>query len=101
MSEEPNDNLIEVSWHGKKIYLHKTKLDEWHSQKSDETRVDYINAHPELRDPVSVHRTSKQNRALQEPDDLVLVTWSGTKVRRRACAVFGTRTGVWLRLVLP
>lgn len=71
---------MEVEWHGKKIFLKKDKLDEWHSVKSDEQRVDYINSHPDVRDPVAVHRM-KKDRNLQEPDDLVLVSWSGNKVR--------------------
>jgi hypothetical protein len=52
---------------------------------TDEQRVDYINSHHEHRhsgDPIGVYRMSKtnENRGLQEPDDLVLVHWSGTKV---------------------
>jgi hypothetical protein len=77
-----NDNLVEVEWHGKKIFLKKDKLDEWHSMVSAEQRVDYVNSHPEVRSgqSISVHRMN-HNRDLQEPDDLVLVHWSGSKVR--------------------
>jgi hypothetical protein len=82
MSEEPvKENLVVVEWHGKKIYLKKDKLDEWHAKKSPEQKVDYINSHPDIRGPVNVHRMMKNNRDLQEPDDLVLVHWSGNKVR--------------------
>jgi hypothetical protein len=82
MSEAPQGELVEVEWHGKKLYLKKEKLDEWHAIESNEQRVDYVNSHPEVRSgqPIAVHRINRE-RALQEPDDLVLVHWSGTKVR--------------------
>lgn len=79
---------IEVEWNGKKLLLSKEKLDEWHAMATDEQRVDYINSHHEYRhsgDPIGVYRMSKksyEHRDLQEPDDLVLVHWSGVKVRR-------------------
>ena len=84
MSKEANQ--IEVEWNGKKLLLSKDKLDEWHAMATDEQRVDYINTHHEYRhsgDPIGVYRVSPSNvnRSLQEPDDLVLVHWSGTKVR--------------------
>jgi hypothetical protein len=78
---------IEVEWNGKKLLLSKEKLDEWHAMATDEQRVDYINSHHEYRhsgDPIGVYRMSKtdEHRGLQEPDDLVLVHWSGVKVKR-------------------
>jgi hypothetical protein len=81
-----NENdLVEVEWTGKKLLLKKDKLDEWHSMANNEQRVDYMNSHPEFRhsgDPIMVHRMdNSKNRSLQEPDDLVLVHWSGTKVK--------------------
>jgi hypothetical protein len=81
MSEAPQGDLVEVEWHGKKLYLKKEKLDEWHAIDSNEQRVDYVNSHPEVRSgqAIAVHRINRE-RALQEPDDLVLVHWSGTKV---------------------
>lgn len=89
MSEEPNNNdLVVVEWHGRKIFIKKEKLDEWHGMKSEEQKVDYVNSHPEVRqgEPVSVHRMNRV-RALQEDDDLVMVHWSGNKVRRRSTTV--------------
>ena len=82
MSEEPNKDLVEVEWHGRKIFLKKDKLDEWHGMESAEQKVDYVNTHPEVRSgaPVTVHRLNRV-QPLQEPDDLVLVHWSGNKVR--------------------
>ena len=81
--------LVEVEWTGKKLMIKKETLDEWHSMATDEQRVDYINHHPEFRpngDPIAVHRMkSNENRSLQEPDDLVLVHWSGTKVHFISC----------------
>ena len=77
MSEEPT--LVEVSWGGKKLYLHQSKLDEWHRLKTADKKVDWINSHPEARgENVAVHRES--GRDLQNPDDLVLVKWSGDKL---------------------
>ena len=77
---------IEVEWNGRKLLLSKDKLDEWHAMATDEQRVDYINSHHEYRhtgDPIGVYRVSPKSvqRSLQEPDDLVLVHWSGVKVR--------------------
>lgn len=82
MSDEANTNLVEVEWGGKKLLLKKEKLDEWHGMTSVEQRADYVNSHPEVRsgEPIAVHRMDRV-RNLQEPDDLVLVHWSGNKVR--------------------
>ena len=81
MSQE--SDLVEVEWTGRKLFLKKDKLDEWHGMATEEQRVDYINDHPEFRgsgDPIAVHRMKNEKRSLQEPDDLVLVHWSGVKV---------------------
>ena len=79
MSEEPN--LVEVSWGGRKIFLHQAKLDEWHRLKSADKKVEWINSHPEARgENVAVHREGGGSNDLQNPDDLVLVKWSGDKV---------------------
>jgi hypothetical protein len=85
MNQEAELPVVEVEWVGKKILLRKDKLDEWHAIATDEQRVDYINGNHEYRhtgDPIGVYRISKTNesRTLQEPDDLVLVHWSGVKV---------------------
>jgi hypothetical protein len=93
MSKE--SDLIEVEWTGKKILLKKDKLDEWHMMATDEQRIDYINSHPEFRhapgDSINVYRMNKsnENRSLQEPDDLVLVHWSGNKVHTK---IFSSHT---------
>jgi hypothetical protein len=71
-------NIVEVNWHGKTLYFTKDKMDEFYSKKSDEQRVEYINSHPEVKTPVNIYRSS--DRQLQEPDDLVLVKWSGDKL---------------------
>jgi hypothetical protein len=81
MSEEAD--LVEVEWTGRKLFLKKDKLDEWHAMATDEQRVDYVNDHPEFRHtggPIGVHRMKNEKQSLQEPDDLVLVHWSGSKV---------------------
>lgn len=79
MSEEPN--LVEVSWGGRKIFLHQSKLDEWHRLKSADKKVEWINSHPEARgENVAVHREGGGSNDLQHPEDLVLVKWSGDKV---------------------
>lgn len=82
MSGAESENLVEVEWHGKKIFLKKDKLDEWHGLDNAEKQVDYVNSHPEVRsgEAIAVHRLQRE-RGLQEPDDLVLVHWSGSKVR--------------------
>jgi hypothetical protein len=88
MSKE-DSNLVEVEWSGKKLLLKQEKLDEWLALYTDDQKVGYVNSHPEIRNPtnggpVAVHRTmgNHENRSLQEPDDLVLVHWSGVKVGR-------------------
>lgn len=87
------DDQIEVEWNGKKLLLSREKLDEWHAMATDEQRVDYINSHHEYRhsgDPIGVYRMSKadEKRGLQEPDDLVLVHWSGVKVRECTSMIY-------------
>jgi hypothetical protein len=76
MSEEPN--LVEVEWAGRKLFLHQDKLEEWHAKSTDQQKVQYINTHPGIREPVSVHRM--EERDMQNPDDLVLVMWYGHKL---------------------
>jgi hypothetical protein len=62
MSEAPQGELVEVEWHGKKLYLKKEKLDEWHAIDSNEQRVDYVNSHPEVRSgqAIAVHRINRE-----------------------------------------
>lgn len=71
--------LVEVSWGGKKLNLHQSKLDEWHSLKTADKKVEWINSHPEaMGKNVAVHREGLMD--LQKPDDLVLIKWSGDKL---------------------
>jgi len=80
MTEEAN--LVTVEWGGRKLYLHQSKLDEWHGLKSADKKVDWINDHPEALDKdVAVHREAGGERSsIQNPEDLVLVKWSGDKL---------------------
>lgn len=94
------DDQIEVEWNGKKLLLSREKLDEWHAMATDEQRVDYINSHHEYRhsgDTIGVYRMSKadEKRGLQEPDDLVLVHWSGVKVRECTSMIYRHHVNIY------
>ena len=70
-------NLVKVKWAGRQLFLHQDKLEEWHAKSTDSQKVQYINTHPGIlggeQQPVAVHR----ERDTPNPDDLVLVMWSG------------------------
>ena len=70
------DSLIEVSWSGRKIFLDRTKLDEWYHEKSFEDRVDFVDTHPFVKG-MRLHHFNEIPKSPPDPDDYVLVHWSG------------------------
>ena len=77
-----SDEIVEVNWAGNTLHFKKDKLDEWHSAKTADQKVDWINSHPEARDErVAVHREEESTAGgTVNPDELVLVSWSGKKL---------------------
>lgn len=79
------EDMVEVSWSGKKIFIARSKLDEWFHGKAFEEKVDYIESHPELKKKVAFHHFghSAGRHAAQAPEQVlnnyVLVHWSGNK----------------------
>lgn len=76
------DDIVEVNWAGNTLHFKRDKLDEWHSAKTVDQKVDWINSHPEARDErVAVHREADSTTGgTMNPDELVLVSWSGKKL---------------------
>ena len=75
--------LVPVAWSGKKLFIEKTKLDEWYEQ-SYEQHDAYAKEHPWAVQRIAVHDFSK-DKAKQEANsakntemsDYVVVHWSG------------------------
>jgi hypothetical protein len=85
-----HEDMVEVSWSGKKILIARSKLDEWFHGKAFEEQVDYCESHPELlhnntntNKKIAYHDFGKNRHAAQLPppvlNDYVLVHWSGDK----------------------
>jgi hypothetical protein len=84
MSSEPDKDFVEVTWGGKKLLLKESQLDEWYHNKSFEEKVDFVNQHPWIKQPVGVHKFNNtkfnKDEDLMDPSDYVLVRWSGDRV---------------------
>jgi hypothetical protein len=83
-----HEDMVEVSWSGKKILIARSKLDEWFHGKAFEEKVDYCESHPELLDnnqnkkKIAYHHFGSRHAAQLPPpvlNDYVLVHWSGDK----------------------
>lgn len=78
---DKDDELLEVSWSGKKLLLKRTKLDEWYHSISFEDRVQFFKDHPHLQQPIAVHKFADISRdEVPNADDFALVHWSGDKL---------------------
>jgi hypothetical protein len=80
-----HEDMVEVSWSGKKILIARSKLDEWFHGKAFEEQVDYCESHPELlntKKKIAYHHFGNRHAAQLPPpvlNDYVLVHWSGDK----------------------
>lgn len=83
-NHKPNkeiDDFVEVTWSGKKLLLKRAMLDEWYHGKSFEDKVQYVEDHPFVSQPVPIHRFKAiLTETPPDPNDFALVHWSGTKV---------------------
>ena len=77
--KEEENGLVEVTWSGKKIFLQKSKLDEWFHDASFEERVDYVESHPYIKQIPLHHFQDVPKESPPDPENYVMVHWSGNK----------------------
>ena len=75
------DEFVEVTWSGKKLLLKRSSLDEWYHGKSYEDRVQYMEDHPFMEQPVKIHHFDAiPDDTPPDLTDYAVVHWSGNKV---------------------
>jgi hypothetical protein len=54
-TKSKDEDLVEVSWTGRKLLIKRSLLDGWYHQMSYEEKVQYVKEHPYAEQPVNVH----------------------------------------------
>lgn len=76
------DAVVEITWSGKKLFLDRATLEEWHNQ-SFEARDHFVKTHPWIvHEPARTlkHEKSTEEKEKAKPTDLssfVVVHWNG------------------------
>lgn len=77
MSEEKSkaEDLVEVSWTGRKLLIKRSLLDEWYHRMTYEEKVQYVKEHPYAEQPVNIQtfKPLKDMKIEKVSDEVVLL----------------------------